>query len=419
MSEANPYSDRRLLLWLGGLVLLVIVAVSLIAPATAANDPRPSSYNTAPGGAEAAFLTLEGVGRSIGRSVDRWNRPLEDLSPATAAQTTLILAEPMYSALDKDRLAAGVRGFLEHGGHLLTTGIAGALLLPGGAAEPVHHLNTLNSLCYTTPEGPGELAAAGHVEMQAPARWSGEQTAVHVEQRCGADAVVIRLPVGPGEAVWWSSASPLTNAELHNDPDLKLLLASLGPGRRVLFDESLQQPPRSKWTAVQGLPLWALLAQAALVFGLLVFSFSRRRGPVRLPVTVPRSSPVEFAVNMGNLYERGGATNVAVGAARRRLGRVLVRDGGLPQPLAASNPFNPSDPDTVAAALHARFGGNWTGVSDHLRAVEATADADPSPRAALALVQALYGDADRIQTAAHPASVSAATEESAALHRTG
>lgn len=420
MSEAQPHTDKRLLLWLGGLVLLVIVAVSLIAPATAANDPRPSSYNTAPGGAEAAFLTLEGVGRPVGRSVDRWNSPLEDLSPAAAAQTTLILAEPMYSALDKDRLAAGVRGFLEHGGHLLTTGIAGALLLPGGAAEPGHRLNALttpDALCYTTPEGPGELAAAGHVEMQAPARWSGEQTAVHVEQRCGADAVVIRLLVGPGEAVWWSSASPLTNAELHNDPDLKLLLASLGPGRRVLFDESLQQQPRSKWTAVGGLPLWALLAQAALVFALLVFSFSRRRGPVRLPVTVPRSSPVEFAVNMGDLYERGGATNVAVGAARRRLGRVLVRDGGLPQALAASNPFNPSDPDTVAAALHARFGGDWTGVSDHLRAVEATADADPSPRAALALVRALYGDAYRIQAAAHPASgpASAATQESAAL----
>ena len=150
-----------------------------------------------------------------------------------------------------------------------------------------------------------------------------------MEQRCGPDAVVVRMPVGKGEAIWWSSASPLTNAELHNDADLKLLLASLGEGRRVLFDESLQQTTRTQWSAARGLPLWWLLAQCGVVFGLLVFSFSRRRGPMRLPVGVPRSSPLEFAVSMGDLYEKAGATGAATEAARRRLERVLVREAGL------------------------------------------------------------------------------------------
>lgn len=401
----TPHTDRRFLLLLGGLVLLVIVAVSLIAPSTAANDPRPSSYNTAPGGGKAAYLTLEATGRTVAR----WDRPLEDLASADAAQTTLILADPLYSALEKDRLAAALQSFLDNGGHLLTTGAGGALLIPGGTVGPGRRFN---ALCYTEPEGPGPLAAAGRVEMKETVRWSDERPAVRVEQRCGADAVAVRLPVGRGEAIWWSSASPLTNAELHQDADLKLLLASLGPGRRVLFDESLGQPVRSKWSATHGLPLLSLLAQAALVFALLVFSFSRRNGPVRLPVSVPRSSPVEFATSMGDLYERAGATGVAVDAARRRLARVLVRTGGLAQRSVDA------DPAGIPAALTARFGGEWTSVGEHLRAAADTGEAPLTPRSALALVRALYEDACRVQVAAHPAPVAAqgAVPAAAPLH---
>ncbi len=437
MNPTVSRADRRLLLALGGAVLLTIVAMSLLAPSTAVNDPRPSSYNPAPGGAKAAYLMLEAMGRPVGR----WEQPLDELGADEAARTTLILAEPLYSALEKDRLAASVHTFLEHGGRLLTTGASGALLLPGGVVEASRRLQ---ALCYTDPEGPGVLARAGHVEMRDAVRWTetrptepqhlqqdphqglhqgpqqGPQQGLQhdprselrldlrVEQRCGQDAVVVRLRVGRGEAVWWSSAVPLTNAELHNDADLKLLLASLASGsgsgagsasapvRRVLFDESLQQPVRSKWTAAQGLPLWSLAAQAALVFSLLIFSFSRRRGPVRLPVALPRSSPVEFAASMGHLYERAGATGVPISAAKRRLGRALAREGSLP-PRAMEG-----DPAGTAAALAERFGGDWHNLAEHLRAAEATADTPLRARSALALVRALDEDTRRVQAAAHP-----------------
>lgn len=388
MAAAATDLDRKLLLWLAGAVLVIIVLVSIIAPTAANDDPRPSSYNTAPRGTKAAYLTLQ----AMGRPVARWDRPLDELADVDAAQTTLVLPEPMYSALEQNRLADAVQSFLNRGGRVITTGM-GALLIPGGNVGPSRRFG---ALCYTQPEGPGALAAAGEVEMNDDTRWTDDSPAVRVEQRCGPDAVVVRIPVGKGEVVWWSSASPMTNAELKNDADLKLLLASLGTGRRVLFDESLQQEVRSKWSAARGLPLWWLLGQAGLVFGLMVFSFSRRRGPVRLPVTVPRSSPVEFAVSMGDLYEKAGATGAAVDAARRRLLRALVRDGGLAQQTVEQGP------GAVVAALQARFGGSWTDLGDHLREATEAAEAHPKPRSALHLVQALAGDAERVQHAAQP-----------------
>ena len=388
-THAGPNLDKRLMLWLGGVVLLLIAAVSLIAPATANDDPRPSSYNTAPGGAKAAFLMLQ----TMGRPVARWDQPLDELSSVDAAHTTLVLAAPGYTALDKDRLVAAVKSFLERGGRVLTTGPQGALLIPRGAAKGSRRLS---DLCYTQPEGPGALARAGEVEMRDAVRWDDEGPRVFVEQRCGPDAVVVRIPFGKGEAVWWSSPTPLTNAELHNDADLKLLLASLGETRRVLFDESLLQTTRTEWSATRGLPLLWLLGQAGIVSGLLVFSFSRRRGPVRLPAGVPRSSPLEFAVSMGDLYEKAGATGAATEAARRRLERVLVREAGLaPRTVSAG-------PDAVVAALGARFGGVWQSLGEHLREAALAADTNPRTGSALHLVQALGEDAERVRRASKP-----------------
>ena len=389
--------DTNLMLALVAIVVALIALIAFLGPGEASHSTRPSSYNAAPGGAKAAYLTLE----ALHRPVARWDRPLEDLAGLDAAHTTLLLLEPTYSALEKDRLAASIKAFLDRGGHVLTTGSEGALLLPGGSTKAGRRFG---ALCYTEPEGPGPLAAAGSVETYDPVRWGTEGPAVRIEQRCGPDAVAIRLPVGAGEAIWWSSPAPLTNTELRKDPDLRLFLASLGPDaaghpRTVLFDETLEQSVRSKWTATHGLPLWWLLAQATVVFLLLVFSFSRRRGPLRLPVTLPRSSPVEFAVSMGDLYEKAGQTTAAVAAAHRRLERVLVREAGLAQTVIAAGP------ESVVRALEAKFGdigGPWQPLGEHLAAAGKTADFPLRPGAALALVQALGADAARVQRAAQP-----------------
>jgi hypothetical protein len=374
-----------MVLWMGAVVLLLVVAVSVLAPNTGDDDTRPTTYNTAPEGAKAAFLMLQ----TIGRETSRWTRPLGELSSVDASHTTLVLAAPRYLPTDKDAIAAAVKRFLESGGLVLTTGPTGALLLPGGKVEPPTIF--MPGMCSTIPAD-GPLAAAGKVTILDGDAWTGDKK-VEIAHRCGQDAVVVRMPVGRGEAVWWSSAVPLTNAELKTDGDLRLLLLSLGEGRTVLWDESLHETVPGLWEATHGLPIWWLIAQVVLLVLLLVLSFSRRNGPVRAPLMVPRSSPIEFASSMGDLYEKARATTAATDAARRRLMRAIVRDAGVPQAIIDEGPR------AIVNALSKRLGGDWTMVGVHLeRAKEAKES--PTYREALAISQALAEDAERIRAAA-------------------
>ena len=256
--------------------------------------------------------------QAIGRTTSRWQRPIGDLSQVDASHTTLVLAAPVYSPTDQETIAAAVKGFLERGGRVLTTGPTGALLLPGGKVEPPTFF--MVEMCHTYP-GDGPLAAAGRVAMVDQGAWAGKEK-VEIAHRCGQDAVVVRMPVGRGEAVWWSSAVPLTNAELKTDTDLRLLLLSLGEGRTVLWDESLHETVPGLWDAARGLPMGWLIAQVVLLAVLLVLSFSRRNGPLRAPVIVPRSSPVEFASSMGDLYEKARATTCS---DRRSAAKIAAR----------------------------------------------------------------------------------------------
>jgi hypothetical protein len=380
-------ADQKLLLSLGGGILLLIVAIAVLSPQPA-RDLRPSTYNAGPAGVKAAYLMLD----KLGRHPVRWTRPLSELPAAEAAHTTLVLADPVFDGTEREELAAQIEAFLNHGGRVLTTDHAGAQLLPHGAARA--HSAMHDSLCMSTPEGPGRLAAAGPVEMEEHDQWAGEGPLFRVEQRCGTDAVVVRYPVGKGEAVWWTSAMPMDNAELKQDANLKLLLASLdgddATPRTVVFDETLHGVARSLWDAAKGLPLRWLALQTAVLLLLLVLSFSRRRGPVRTPVLLPRSSPVEFAESMGDLYEKAGATSAATDAAKRRLLRVLTREAGVGQTAVQAGPA------AIAEELQARLGGDWGVLAAHLEAAEG-AHSGTTPRTALALVRALSEDAESLR----------------------
>jgi len=386
--------DRGRLLILCGVMVVMIVVVCVVAPSSQENDPQPTITNVGPHGAKAAFLMLE----ALGVKTSEWNHPLAelngDLSDAQVERTTLILTEPQFDATQETDLAAAVNRFLERGGRVLTTGASGARLLPDGEVSAAGML--ASGACRTTPEGPGALARAGRVEMMNAAQWSKDGPQYVVEQRCGKDAVVVRFSVGKGEAVWWSSSTPMENAGLKNDAGLKLLLASVGAGRDVVFGESLHGAVKSIWDEAKGLPLKWLALQAALLFALLVVSFSRRRGPVRSPVRLPRSSPVEFATSMGDLYEKAAASSAATEAAKRRLLRVLTREAGLAQGTIEEGP------EAVAEALRLRLGGDWSLVSAHLQEAKRAQHEVIAMRSALALVRALSEDAKRVRASLRP-----------------
>ena len=388
--KRSGVSDRKLLWGVCGVMLALIVVMAVVRPAQSPEDPRPTTTNTGPQGAKAAFVVLQ----RLGRTTSQGNQPLAEfndgMDDAQAARTTLVLAAPEYDQTELPRLRKELERFLNRGGRVLATGPSGAALLPGGETKAPGMVQA--PLCHTTPEGAGELARVGSVEMVEGAQWSDDAAKFEVEQRCGDEAAVVRYAVGKGEAIWWASAGPLENDELKNDADLKLLLASVEAGREVVFDESLHGAVKTIWDAAKGLPLKWLMLQAALLFVLLVVSFSRRRGPVRSPVRLPRSSPVEFATSMGDLYEKAAASSAATEAARRRLLRVLTREAGVAQGTIEEGP------DAIAEALRVRLGGDWSLVSEHLQEAKRAEHEVIAMRSALALVRALSEDAKRVRT---------------------
>jgi hypothetical protein len=389
LSGRTGVSDKKLLWGVCGGMLALIVAMAVVRPAQNPDDPRPTTTNNGPQGAKAAFLTLQRLGMKASeseRSLVEFNDGMDD---AQAARTTLVLAAPGYDQTELPRLRKELERFLRRGGRVLATGPSGADLLPDGDSKAPGLVQP--GLCHTSPEGPGELARVGSVEMVEGGQWSKDGAKFEVEQRCGDEAVVVRYNVGKGEAVWWASAAPLENDELKNDADLKLLLASVGSGREEVFDESLHGAVKSIWDEAKGLPLKWLLLQAALLFVLLVVSFSRRRGPLRSPVRLPRSSPVEFATSMGDLYEKAAASSAATEAAKRRLLRVLTREAGVAQGTIEEGP------EAIAEALRLRLGGDWSLVSEHLQEAKRAQHDAIAMGSALALVRALSEDAKRVR----------------------
>ncbi len=393
MSTTNAkMSDRKLLLILVAAMVIVLLGVSVISRTKEDTDIRPSVDNSGAAGAKAVFVALG----ELGVNVSRWDEPLAKLNSFPPERTTLLLLEPSFSMEERKENAAALQQFMERGGRVLMTGPAWASLLPDGEVQAPGTFAP--TLCYSTPEGPGELAQVGEVEMRFNGGWKAQGPQFRVEQRCMNQAVVVRFPVGKGEAIWWSSSTPITNAGLKTENNLKLVLASIGNGRQVLFDEEVQAPHARSEHLLRGLPLWWLLGQFAVAFILLVLSFSRRKGPLRTPVELPRSSPVEFATSMGDLYEKAGATGAATEAAKRRLLRMLQKDAGIDRTAVENGP------EAIADSLQIRLGGVWSNLADDLRKAEETKNEPLNARSALVLVKAMREDEMRVRKALRPVS---------------
>ena len=392
MKPANR--ERKLVLLFCGAVFLLIAAASLLAPANDDSDKSPTTYNSGTAGIKAAYLLLG----DLGYPTARWQQPPSQLDTQDASHTTLIFANPNVPVEQIEVTRASIAGFLRRGGRVLVTGPEAASLLPSAATAP--SMQPFEKLCLTTPEGRSPLARAGKVALDDHTRWNTLSPAVQVEQWCGADAVVVSYRVGQGTAIWWSSALPLTNLGLKDDPSLKLFLASIEapsnqnsttedraqPRRRVLFDEYFHGVKTSLFDLTRGLPLASIAWQIAAVGFLLLLSYGRRNGPVRLLTRLPRTSPIEFAESMGQLYRKAGATQAATECARRRLLRFLSERCGLPLTIVQS------DAATITEALNSSYPGEWSKLSQHLNQAAEAQYQSLSPRSALALVKALDRD---------------------------
>ncbi|HEX4066547.1 MAG TPA: DUF4350 domain-containing protein [Acidobacteriaceae bacterium] len=376
----KPGGDWRFLLGFTAVVLGLIVVTGILAPDREDRNPVPTTWNSGAAGAKAAWLLLA----QLGYNEVRWERPESELSSIDAAHATLVLAEPSPSLTafsDKTRKQPFI-DFLHRGGRILATGSLSAILLPDAAVSTSDRLYT--ELCFTTPDGPGSLASAGEVEMAARVRWNRNDPSVRVEQLCGSDPVVVSYAVGRGQIIWWASATPLTNRGLHNDGNLRLLLASVGAtDRTVYFDEYLHGINASPWTTTRGTPLTGILIQIGCIAALLLFSFARGSGPHRALVQPPRASPLEFVESMGALYAKAGVGSVAVAAAQRRFSAFLSTQAGIPAETLRSGPA------AIAAAVQVRLNCDTTALAADLEAAQQALYEPPSAATALVLVRRL------------------------------
>jgi hypothetical protein len=376
-----PSRDRRIVLWILGGMVAIIVAFSIISPANDDSNPFPTTYNSGSAGIKAAYLMLG----ELGYTAERWESPSANLKDVEASKTTLILTDPNLPTEGFKQIQADIADFLSRGGRVLATGRSGAYFLPGAKTDGPTRL--YGKLCFSTPEGQGPLADAGKVSIADDVRWVALEPKFRVSQLCGNDAVVVSYRYGAGEAIWWSSPMPVTNLGLKEDASLKLVLASVGGAdRRILFDEYFHGARQSLWDTAKGLPIRQLFWQCAAVAFLLVASFGRRNGPLRMPVRLPRSSPLEFAQSMGRLYQKAGATQAAVDGARQRLLRFLEEQCGIPRDVLRSTP------QAIAHAVEERLGGKWAALEEHLTQAQTSEHGSLTLASTLELVKALDRD---------------------------
>jgi hypothetical protein len=369
--------DRKLLLWSVGIALGLAVLIAVAMP-NEDNDqnPLPSTYLTGKHGARAAYESL----LRSGYNIQRWERPLVELAASAGPNTVVILAQP-FSRETEDYKA--VDQIVSRGGRVLATGLYGGYLLPDGrVTEPK---NFTFAACQLEAEGLDSVGGTGDVWMVPEASWKVGSPVQRTQFDCAGQPAVVEYDHGKGHVVWWANSTPLENASLARGADFDLLLNSIGPreGHQIYWDESLHGEIRSTWSFIGGPTVRLLWAGLILTSILIVFSFSRRSGPIREMPAAPRTTPVEFLDALGSLYRSAGASSTAVSISWERFRRNALRMCGLrPSKIGA---------DELAATIRRRFPTVDPALEDDLHSCEDAARNEKiEPREALKAIQTLH-----------------------------
>lgn len=319
-------SDRRLLIWAGVLVLLIIVALTIL-PQDEAESEIPSTYSVQNHGAKAAFLLLQ----ESGYKVERWEQSPIAL-PSDPTNTVLVLASP-FRAPTRDEKNA-LQAYLSRGGKILATGANVSIYLPDAETE-AEALQAPSPKDYQ-PQLLSPLTRSGTIQMSPAAYWAGPSTSSLAHYADDGRPIVVSYEVGRGEVIWWGGNTPLTNAAIAKSGNAALLLNSLGLQSNqdagtihILWDEYFHGEKSSIGDYMTDPPVISGLAQCALVFIALIFTFSRRNGPIH-PLPVPsRLSPLEFVNTLGKLYRRANAVHSALEIPYARFRMLATRRLGL------------------------------------------------------------------------------------------
>lgn len=314
-----------------GIVVVLLVAANLglreLDQATRPpGGPASSSFATAPDGA-AGYAEL----------LSRFDRPVLRLreTPAEAEldpAATLVLLDAREVASDD---AAAVNAFVEAGGRLLYAGEAPEWLASGAPAWSPAYAGFAR-----VPPGETGLGEVETVKADAGGVWRSEEGVLLETDR---GAVALRRPLGRGEAVLLSTASPLHNRLLASADNAAFGLAVAGPaGRPVVFAESYHGYGEASGLAAVPTRWWWVLGGLALAALVLALSRGRRLGPPQLPGRELPPARVEFAEALATQLARTQPRADALRTTRRLVRERLVR--------AARVPPDAPDADVRAAA---------------------------------------------------------------------
>ena len=113
------------------------------------------------------------------------------------------------------------------------------------------------------------------------------------------------------------SPTPASHASNNLELFLNTMAGPSGEPLSIYWDEYFHGARGSLWSYIAATPLPGAMLQIGLLMLALMFTFSRRSGPIVQPAAVSRLSPLEFVETMGGLYQRAGAAPIAVAAAYR------------------------------------------------------------------------------------------------------
>jgi hypothetical protein len=374
-------SDRRLLIWAGAFMLVVILALTFLSQ-DEEESGIPSTYSAQRSGAKAAFLLLQ----QSGYKVQRWEQSPSDL-PVDPAHTVLVLASPFRAPTSDEKNA--LQTYLDRGGKILVTGRNASIYLSQAKTEDELVPSPINK--EYQPQLLTPITRAGAIQMSPVAYWKGLATSSLAHYSADGRPIVVSYKAGLGEVIWWGASTPLTNAAIAQSGNLDLLLNSLGEASdtQVYWDEYFHGEQSSLIGYAGEPPLKYGLLQTLLVFLALIFTFSRRNGPIH-PLPQPsRLSPLEFVSTLGKLYRRANAVHSALAIPYARFRAQAARQLGINQDVPAAD---------LARALKNRLRYKDDSLAELLQQIEyALHNPELREAQALELVQQLNQHAQKLK----------------------
>ncbi len=325
MQGALSPADRKLLSVCAVGATALAAAILLLSPVKRPDEsPVPSTYSSSSDGARAAYLLLE----SLHCRVTRWEESPSRVPDSRDA--VFVLADPSESPSPGE--VASISKFVQDGGRVLFCGASIEKFFPSAAITIAKAVQPSKGFFAQLPSPYSRDAR--QIAMKPRAYWSTLSSSQLSLYGDSVGPVVVAWRIGSGEVLWWAAPTPLTNAGIQKEGNLALFLDAVSGAAdhptSIYWDEYFHGQRTSLWSYVERTPVKWALWQAALFAALVLFTFSRRWGPVIPLERVSRLSPLEFVDALGGLYQKAGATTVPISVAYRHLRSTLTRRLLLP-----------------------------------------------------------------------------------------